>query len=121
MSYNTRTDFWVPFKENKIPFSDQISFGWKNYLNNEFSFSVESGKSLTLKIYDFINIDNKAVIVRQNEPFSPQLRRSGKEGNAYHDKQNSYPACERNRLMKNENGGQRSENITDAYQWISKR
>jgi outer membrane receptor for ferrienterochelin and colicin len=42
MNYNTRTDFWVPFKENQIPFSDQISFGWKNYLNNEFSFSVEA-------------------------------------------------------------------------------
>jgi hypothetical protein len=41
MSYNVQTDFWVPFKEDILPCSQQISTGWKNYTTQDLSFSVE--------------------------------------------------------------------------------
>ena len=41
MSYNIQTDFWVPFKEDTLPQSQQISIGWKNYTTSNLSFTVE--------------------------------------------------------------------------------
>lgn len=42
MNYNVQTDFWVPFNENTLPYSQQISIGWKNYAFNHITFSVEA-------------------------------------------------------------------------------
>jgi hypothetical protein len=42
MNYNVQADFWVPFNEDKLPNSQQISAGWKNYTTRNLSFSVEA-------------------------------------------------------------------------------
>jgi outer membrane receptor protein involved in Fe transport len=42
MSYSIQTDYWLPFINNKLPVSDQISAGWKNYLLSNLTFSVET-------------------------------------------------------------------------------
>jgi hypothetical protein len=42
MSYNVQTDFWVPFKEDTLPRSQQFSLGWKNYTTSNLSFTVEA-------------------------------------------------------------------------------
>lgn len=41
MNYSVQTDFWVPFKEEQLPYSQQISVGWKNYAFANVTFSVE--------------------------------------------------------------------------------
>lgn len=40
--YTVRNDFWVPFRENTLARSHQISVGWKNYTTSNLSFSVEA-------------------------------------------------------------------------------
>jgi hypothetical protein len=42
MSYSVQTDYWLPFQNDKPPFSDQISAGWKNYALEDITFSVEA-------------------------------------------------------------------------------
>ncbi|GBU08708.1 TonB-dependent receptor [Bacteroidales bacterium] len=42
MNYNVQLDFWVPFKENKLPMSNQLSVGWKNYAIPKLTFSAEA-------------------------------------------------------------------------------
>ena len=42
MDYNSKTDYWIPFQENVLPQSNQISIGWKNYTTSHLSFSVEA-------------------------------------------------------------------------------
>lgn len=42
MNYNVQTDYWIPFKENHLPNSHQLSVGWKNYTTPDLSFSIES-------------------------------------------------------------------------------
>lgn len=40
--YTIRNDFWIPFQENKLANSHQVSMGWKNYTITDLSFSVEA-------------------------------------------------------------------------------
>lgn len=42
IDYNAKTDYWVPFRENILPQSDQLSAGWKNYTNDCLTLSVEA-------------------------------------------------------------------------------
>lgn len=42
IDYNAKTDYWVPFRENILPQSDQISVGWKNYTNEHLTLSIEA-------------------------------------------------------------------------------
>lgn len=42
MNYNIKTDYWVPFQENNLPNSSQISIGWKNFTNTNLSFTIEA-------------------------------------------------------------------------------
>lgn len=42
MNYSARTDFWVPFKEDKLPSAQQLSLGWKNYAIQGLNISVEA-------------------------------------------------------------------------------
>lgn len=42
MNYSVQTDFWIPFQENKLPESTQISLGWKNYATSNLSFTIEA-------------------------------------------------------------------------------
>lgn len=42
MNYSARTDFWVPFKEDKLPTAQQLSLGWKNYAIQGLNISVEA-------------------------------------------------------------------------------
>ncbi|MDR0795815.1 MAG: TonB-dependent receptor plug domain-containing protein [Tannerella sp.] len=42
MNYNVQTDYWVPYREDKLPQSSQISVGWKNYTTPDLSISVEA-------------------------------------------------------------------------------
>lgn len=41
MNYSINTDFWMPFSENVLPNSNQISIGWKNYAIPDLLFSIE--------------------------------------------------------------------------------
>lgn len=41
MAYTVQCDFWVPFKEDKVPTAQQYSIGWKNYLSPNLSLSLE--------------------------------------------------------------------------------
>jgi hypothetical protein len=42
MNYSVQTDFWIPFRENRLPASHQFSIGWKNYTSRMFGFSIEA-------------------------------------------------------------------------------
>lgn len=42
MNYNIKSDYWLPFQEDNIPYSDQASIGWKNFTNFNLSFSIEA-------------------------------------------------------------------------------
>jgi hypothetical protein len=42
MSYSIQTDYWLPFRGDRLPVSDQISAGWKNYSLPNLTFSVEA-------------------------------------------------------------------------------
>jgi len=55
MNYSIQSDFWVPFKENSLPVSNQLSIGWKNYYFKDFSVSVEAYYK---KMQNLISIDN---------------------------------------------------------------
>lgn len=41
VDYNSKSDYWIPFHGEILPYSNQISAGWKNYTSSSFSFSVE--------------------------------------------------------------------------------
>lgn len=41
VDYNSKSDYWIPFHGEILPYSDQLSAGWKNYTTPWFSFSVE--------------------------------------------------------------------------------
>jgi hypothetical protein len=41
MNYSVQTDYWLPFNENHLPVSDQLSVGWKNYAVGNLTLSVE--------------------------------------------------------------------------------
>ena len=41
VDYNSKSDYWIPFHGEILPYSDQLSAGWKNYTKPWFSFSVE--------------------------------------------------------------------------------
>ncbi len=41
-NYNVQTDFWLPYQEDKLPKSFQVSLGWKNYTTPDLNFSVEA-------------------------------------------------------------------------------
>lgn len=42
VDYNSKSDYWIPFHGEILPYSDQLSAGWKNYTTPWFSFSVEA-------------------------------------------------------------------------------
>ncbi len=42
MNYNIKADYWVPYQEDNLPHSNQVSIGWKNFTNSNFSFSIEA-------------------------------------------------------------------------------
>lgn len=42
VDYNSKSDYWIPFHGDVLPYSNQISVGWKNYTTSSFSFSVEA-------------------------------------------------------------------------------
>jgi hypothetical protein len=42
LNYNVQKDFWIPFQQNKLPQSSQISLGWKNYTTSNLHISVEA-------------------------------------------------------------------------------
>jgi len=42
MNYSVQTDFWIPFKEDKLPRSWQVSIGWRNYSIRNLTFSLEA-------------------------------------------------------------------------------
>lgn len=42
MNYSVATDFWLPFQEDLLANSHQLSLGWKNYTTSNLSFSVEA-------------------------------------------------------------------------------
>ena len=42
MNYTVQTDYWLPFSEDLLPVSDQISVGWKNYSLKNMTLSVEA-------------------------------------------------------------------------------
>ncbi|MDR2920368.1 MAG: TonB-dependent receptor [Tannerella sp.] len=41
MNYSAKSDFWVPFRESKLPAAQQLSLGWKNYTYQGLTVSVE--------------------------------------------------------------------------------
>ena len=41
VDYNSKSDYWIPFHGEILPYSDQLSAGWKNYTTPWFSYSVE--------------------------------------------------------------------------------
>lgn len=41
MNYSARTDFWVPFREEKLPSARILSLGWKNYAFKNLIVSIE--------------------------------------------------------------------------------
>ena len=42
LNYNVQKDFWIPFQENRLSQSSQISLGWKNYTTSNLHISVEA-------------------------------------------------------------------------------
>lgn len=42
MDYNSKSDYWIPFHGDILPYSNQISVGWKNYTFSSLSFSLEA-------------------------------------------------------------------------------
>ncbi|MDR0575090.1 MAG: TonB-dependent receptor, partial [Tannerella sp.] len=42
MNYTVQTDFWLPFNEDLLPASNQVSVGWKNYSVRNTTFSIEA-------------------------------------------------------------------------------
>lgn len=58
MNYNVQTDFWLPFKENRLPSSHQLSAGWKNYSFDRFSFSLEAYYKKMNHLLLIRNLDN---------------------------------------------------------------
>jgi hypothetical protein len=58
MNYSVQSDFWVPFRENSIPVSDQISVGWKNYLLNGLSVSIEAYYKKMQNLISIKNLEN---------------------------------------------------------------
>jgi hypothetical protein len=42
MSYSIQNDFWIPFRENKLPASHQFSIGWKSYIVPNLVISAEA-------------------------------------------------------------------------------
>jgi hypothetical protein len=41
LNYNVQTDYWIPYQENKLPKSSQISLGWKNYTTSNLNITIE--------------------------------------------------------------------------------
>ncbi len=42
MNYSVQNDYWLPFNEDRLPTSDQISVGWKNYSVQNFTLTIEA-------------------------------------------------------------------------------
>ena len=42
LNYNVQKDFWIPFQQNKLPQSSQISLGWKNFTTSNLHISIEA-------------------------------------------------------------------------------
>ncbi|MDR2774772.1 MAG: TonB-dependent receptor [Tannerella sp.] len=42
MNYSVKTDYWLPFNEDRLPTADQLSVGWKNYSVRNVTLSVEA-------------------------------------------------------------------------------
>lgn len=58
MNYSIQSDFWVPFKENSIPVSNQLSLGWKNYSLKNFTISIEAYYKKMQNIISIKNLEN---------------------------------------------------------------
>lgn len=59
MSYSIQTDYWLPFQGDKLPFSDQISAGWKN----------DAFPNLTLSVEAYYKIMKNLIFIRNVERF----------------------------------------------------
>ena len=58
MNYNVQTDFWIPYQEDKLSKSSQISFGWKNYTTSALHISVEAYYKKMFNLLLIRNLEN---------------------------------------------------------------
>ena len=58
MNYSIQSDFWVPFEEDHLPVSDQLSVGWKNYFFKDFSISIEAYYKKMQNLISIKNLEN---------------------------------------------------------------
>jgi hypothetical protein len=58
MNYNIQTDFWIPYQEDKLPKSSQISIGWKNYTTSNLTISMEAYYKTMSNLLMIKNLEN---------------------------------------------------------------
>jgi hypothetical protein len=58
MNYSIQKDFWIPFQENRLPYSRQFSAGWKNTSVSNLTLSVESYWKEMRNILRIDNLEN---------------------------------------------------------------
>ena len=58
MNYAIQSDFWIPFKEDILPFSNQISVGWKNNAFKNMTISLEAYYKKMENLISILNLEN---------------------------------------------------------------